>query len=287
LSDPHLPGRNQPLKEKALQTIAAWPDLSALAVTGDLCQRRGSPAEYASAKAFFGHLSKPFWPITGNHDYIYSDAPGPNGRLAKAGPAERAEKLQRFKAAFGLREVYYSRRLGEYLLLFLSADDLETSRLTALSSPQLAWARAELARHQGRPTIVFFHGPLKGTAEGVNLYVGNPDFHAQPEEAIDRLLADFPQICLWVSGHIHLAPTNRNYLGPASLYQGRVVNLHVADMDGRSYLDADRVETTSHSGLWSYSLFLQPDRVTVKVFDHAQDRWLPEVERMVKAPVKK
>ena len=37
LSDPHLPGRILPVKEKALQTINSWADVDRVAVVGDIC----------------------------------------------------------------------------------------------------------------------------------------------------------------------------------------------------------------------------------------------------------
>jgi len=82
--------------------------------------------------------------LVGNHDYIYDDATSAKGGRIRAGPASRAEKLQRFKTTFGLDEVYASRRVGNYLLIFMSTDHLLSRYLAHVSDRQLEWLRAEL-----------------------------------------------------------------------------------------------------------------------------------------------
>jgi predicted MPP superfamily phosphohydrolase len=136
LSDPHLPGRILPVKEKALQTINSWADVDMVAVVGDICNDLGIKEEYAFAKNFFSRLKAPLYPVTGNHDYIYEDAKV-FGKRVKASPEARRAKLDLFKETFGLTDWRYSRKAGPYLLLFLSVDSLSSSLLAELSEESL------------------------------------------------------------------------------------------------------------------------------------------------------
>jgi len=71
LSDLHLPGRNLEAKERAVDHVNSWSDVHSVVLLGDICDRRGTEEEYAFAKQFLSRLRKPYYPITGNHDYLY------------------------------------------------------------------------------------------------------------------------------------------------------------------------------------------------------------------------
>ena len=180
LGDPHLPGRELPAKESLLQTINGWDDIDRVVVLGDICKSTGTAAEYAVAKEFFSRLDKPIRLIAGNHDYIYEDEANSEGRAVKASPATRRQKLARFAETFGMKEIYGSERVGNYLLVYLSTDDLESGYLAKLSEERVAWLAALLARYRDLPTIVFFHAPLAGTLKTYNEYANAPGFIAQP-----------------------------------------------------------------------------------------------------------
>lgn len=265
LGDLHLPGNNLTIKENALQTLNQWDDVEAVVAVGDLCESDGSPEEYRMIRAFFEKLKKPLLPIAGNHDFIYSWSK--KGTKSVRGDAEnREEKLRRFRETFGLSSAYYSKTVGDYALIFLSTD--APGHLAEISPEQTAWFRNELERHRQRPTIVFFHAPLDGTLERYNTRVNKPNFIAQPAETIRTLLADNPQVFLWVSGHTHTAPDRESFASPVNLYDGRVMNIHCTDLQDR--------ET-----VWTNSLFLYPERVVVRTYDHAKGEWLPEFEREI------
>ena len=136
LSDPHLPGRILPVKEKALQTINSWADVDRVAVVGDICNDLGTKEEYAFAKNFFSRLKAPLYPVTGNHDSIYEDAKA-LGKRVKSSPEARRARLDLFKETFGLTDWRYSRKAGPSLLLFLSVDSLSSSLLAELSEESL------------------------------------------------------------------------------------------------------------------------------------------------------
>jgi 3',5'-cyclic AMP phosphodiesterase CpdA len=268
LGDPHLPGKHLPAKEAVLRTINGWADVDRVVVLGDICEVRGTAEEYAFAKQFFSALSKPAHFLVGNHDYIYEDGTAARGGRIRGSPESRAAKLQRFREAFGLERVYSSRRVGNYLLVFLSTDHLLSPHLAQISNRQLDWLRDELTRHRGTPTAIFFHAPLRGTLLDFNDRANNDDFVAQPHEALRELLLQNRQVFLWVAGHMHVPPTNESYRSAINLFEGYVTTVHVTDMQ--------------RERIWTTSLLLFPDRVIVKTFDHKKGAWVEELERTVK-----
>ncbi len=279
LADSHLPVRTELVHDVAkqlrletakgnvLQDINEWNDVAKVAVLGDITADRGTAEEYAFAVQYFAKLQKPICPIVGNHDYMYADALSDTGKRLRATAEERQEKLGRFKAAFHLPEVYYSQKDAGYLLLFLSPDSLNGKFLTEISPRQLAWMQQQLDANPELPTIVFFHAPLAGTLAPYNKEANTPNFIAQPEAALAELIQRHPQIFLWVSGHTHTPATNASFASSVNVYAGQVTNIHNADMDRET--------------IWTNSLYLYPERVVVKTFDHKSGAWLPQLERTI------
>lgn len=268
LGDPHLPGRKIELKEQVLAKINSWDDVEMVVAVGDICAEFGTDAEYAAAGDFFGRLHKPFFPITGNHDFYYRTPSGPDGRLVQGNKESQQEKLGLFRKTFGLSSHYYSRHLGRYLLVFLSAD--HSDYLAGISDQQLAWLRRELHKNNRTPTLVFFHAPLRGTLRDYRRFINTSSFIAQPEEAIHDILAGNPQVFLWVSGHTHTSPLEESYAAPVNLYAGQVTNIHNTDM--------------KKGTIWTNSLYLYPDRVVIRTYNHEENIWLPQLDRTVLTP---
>ncbi len=268
LGDPHLPGKQLPAKEAVLRTVNGWPDVDRVVVLGDICEDRGAADEYAFAKQFFASLGKPTHFLAGNHDYIYEDAPSARGGRIRGGPDSRAAKLRRFRETFGLEEMYSSRRVGSYLLVFLSTDHLLSPHLAQISDRQLNWLRDELRKHRATPTVIFFHAPLRGTLLDFNDHANKDDFVAQPQTELRELLRQNRQVFLWVAGHMHVSATNESYRSAVNLFEGQTMTVHVTDMQ--------------RERIWTTSLFLFPDRVVVKTFDHKRGAWVADLERTVK-----
>lgn len=268
LGDTHLPGENLAQKERVIETINRWQDVDMVVVVGDVCADYGTPAEYAAARTFFDKLRKPLLPIAGNHDFIYASPESGHAGFNTGSPASQQAKLQLFRETFGLNQHYYSKDVGNYLLLFLSTD--HPNFAAGISAPQLEWLRAQLASRRNRPTIVFFHGPLTGTQHTFKHYVNSPHAIAQPENALHRIIIDNPQLFLWVSGHTHTPATEVSYAAPINLYAGQVWNIHNTDM--------------KHATIWTNSLLLYPDKVVVKTYNHQDNVWLPELERTIPTP---
>lgn len=268
LGDPHLPGRQLDVKEKTLATINSWPDVELVAAVGDICVDFGTDAEYAAVKDFFAKLDKPLVAITGNHDYLYATPAGSAGGLMPGIRESQEAKLRKFAETFGVQSLYSSRRMGNYLLIFLSADNPDFQ--IGISAAQLDWLRQELENNRQTPTIIFFHGPLQGTLRDYRHWVNKPAAIAQPSEELHEILVDNRQIFLWVSGHTHTPPSEESYASPINLYAGRITNIHNTDMN--------------KGQIWTNSLYLYPDRVLVKTYSHQDQDWLKHFDRIIAPP---
>jgi predicted phosphodiesterase len=268
LADPHLPGKYLAAKTAVLERVNGWADVERVVVLGDICEDRGTAEEYAFAKQFFSALRKPAEYLVGNHDYIYQDETTAKGGRIRGSPESRAAKLQRFKETFRLDEVYSSLRVGNYLFIFLATDHLLSPHFTQLSGRQLDWLRDQLGRHRDTPTAIFFHAPLRGTLLDFNKRANRDDFVAQPHEELRGILRENRQVFLWVAGHMHVSPANESYRSAVNVFEGQVTTVHVTDMQ--------------RERIWSTSLFLFPDRVVVKTFDHKKGAWVEDLERTAK-----
>ena len=268
LGDPHLPGRDLENKKQVLKEINSWDDVESVIAVGDICEVFGTDAEYAQATDFFSTLHKPLFPIAGNHDYFYRSPSGPERELVAGSQASQQEKLRKFRETFGLKNYYYSTKVGGYTLIFLSAD--HDRYLSGMSAQEITWFRAELAKKPQQPTIIIFHGPLAGTLRTYKPFINTPDFIAQPVETIHEILVSHPQVFLWVSGHTHTSPLEESYASPVNVYAGQVTNIHNKDMN--------------RGVIWTNSLFLYPDKVVIKTFDHHEEKWCPELERVIMLP---
>jgi 3',5'-cyclic-AMP phosphodiesterase len=268
IGDPHLPGKDLPAKISALRTIDGWPDIDRVVVLGDICKESGTSEEYAAAKTFFDRLRKPTRFVAGNHDYIYSDEKNTLGMRVKALRDFRRVKLERFVETFGLSGVYDLERLGGYLMIYLSTDDLESAHLTQISDSQLDWLQKRLTENKTVPTLIFFHAPLAGTLHNYNEQANTPSFIAQPTGRLHNLILENPQIFLWISGHMHVPATSESFSAPVNLYGGRVMNIHNPDMERKT--------------IWTNVLRLYPDRVVIRTWDHAKGDGLEGLERTIR-----
>ena len=265
--DPHLPGKHPQMKEEVLEHINEWKDIDMVVAMGDLCSKTGTVEEYTYVKTYFSKLKKSLSVITGNHDFIYMDELDSNDKLQHASKEIQEAKLKRFQTTFNLPKLYYSMVKESYLLLFLSADD--PNHLAELSKEQLAWLEQELQSHPKMPTIVFFHAPLENTLETYNRWVNTPNFVAQPKKKIHELLQANPQLFLWVSGHTHTSAKEASFASKVNQYE-HVTNIHNSDMN--------------KDIIWTNSLFLEENFVSIKTYDHSKQEWIDTLDRHVAVP---
>lgn len=265
--DPHLPGKHPQMKEEVLEHINEWKDIDMVVAMGDLCSKTGTVEEYTYVKTYFSKLKKPLSVITGNHDFIYMDELDSNDKLQHASKEIQEAKLKRFQTTFNLPKLYYSMVKESYLLLFLSADD--PNHLAELSKEQLAWLEQELQSHPKMPTIVFFHAPLENTLETYNRWVNTPNFVAQPKKKIHELLQANPQLFLWVSGHTNTSAKEASFASKVNQYE-HVTNIHNSDMN--------------KDIIWTNSLFLEENFVSIKTYDHSKQEWIDTLDRHIAVP---
>jgi predicted MPP superfamily phosphohydrolase len=278
LGDPHLPGNRPEAKRKVLQDINRWSDVDFVVAVGDICSTTGTEKEYAYARKFFSALEKPFFAVVGNHDYVFSDrAYTEHGSFLLSDPQERSRKLNRFLSTFEMRDLSYTRTLGNYHLIFLSLDSLEGKTYAEFSEKTLKWLAYELFSHRDKTVLIFTHAPLWPP----QVTSANPKlvhFVSQPQAELLGLVMKNPHLRLWLSGHVHLGPLNPNGVGPANNL-GKMTVINTCDIDGRSILDGTDLNLQAHNTIWSSSVFLYPDKIVVKVYDHSHQQWLEKLTR--------
>ena len=268
LGDPHLPGKNIEAKEHVIQNINAWNDVDMVIAVGDICEDRGTDEEHTAVRMFFDKLNKPLYPIVGNHDFIYEDILSSKGNRVRATASSSEAKLERFRETFRLPTIYYEKKVGPYLLIFLSAD--QSDFLARISEKQMEWLHTELDNNPKTPTLIFFHAPLKGTLHDYKSKANTPDYIAQPSAIIHDILMKNPQVFLWISGHTHTSPKEESFASSINVYEKRITNIHNADMNRET--------------IWTHSLFMYPDKIIVMTYDHKRGAWLPELERTILPP---
>jgi len=278
LGDPHLPGNRPEAKARVLQDINGWEDVARVVVVGDLCQTTGTEREYTFARDFFRELVKPLSLVGGNHDYVFSDAAfASEGVFRLATPAERSRKLDRFMRTFGRQELSSTLDLAGYHLVFLTIDSLDGQTFARISEERLKWLEWTLYENRQRPTLVFTHAPLwppQVTASDPKLQ----HYVSQPQDRLLALIQKNPQVVLWVAGHVHLGALNPVAIGPANRI-GATTVINNGDLDGRSLLNGTAPPLQPHTTIWSTSLYLHPDKIAVRVYDHTAGAWLPQLDR--------
>jgi hypothetical protein len=127
-------------------------NLSAVLPLGDGQHWTGTLADYArSYDPTWGRLKAISRPVPGNHDYESPGASGYfdyfNGSDALTGPAGERGKG------------WYSYDVGTWHVIALNSECAEVGGCGA-GSPQEQWLRADLAAHQARCTLAYWHRPL-------------------------------------------------------------------------------------------------------------------------------
>jgi len=65
----------------------------------------------------------------------------------------------------------------------------------------------------------------------------------------------------------HTPPTNENYASEINLYEKQVTNIHNCDMN--------------RATIWTNSLYLYPDKVSVRTFNHKTGAWVEKLDRTI------
>jgi len=283
LGDPHLPGSNLANKKHAIAEINTWKDVDLVTVLGDMCATTGTDKEYRYAKSFFSHLQQKTVFIVGNHDYVFKDLTGESQGYSLGSPQSCSKKLANYIKTFDVKDLYHSRKLGPFRLVFLSLDSLAGNYYAQLSAKQLQWLDWTLHQHPQEPTIIFCHAPVWGP-EVLQISPKMAHFMIQPMAEVAGIIKKHRQVFLWAAGHVHFGAFNKMQQHPAMLFGGQVANIVACDIDGRSILQGSSLDLESHHNLWTRSLFLYEGRVEVKTYDHIKKEWIPELTKIIDVP---
>lgn len=277
VSDAHYPsktnrllnptGRAKKIKQKlaAVRDINSWSDVNLVVFPGDTVQQTGSEHDYQDAKSFVDKFNKPVLLIPGNHEYMYKDI-HKNGKLVRGTEKDKEARLQLFLDTFHMKNEYYTKNMAGYRLIFLSPEPASGKYLTELSAKELGWLDKTLTKYSAEPTIIFFHAPLYGTLAKYTPLVNAGNFIAQPKQKLETILLRHPQIKLWVSGHTHTPPTNPSFAAPINYYHG-ILDVHNPTWDGKQ--------------VWTNSLYLYPDKIVIKTYDHKKHKFMPQFTRTI------
>lgn len=141
-------------KLAAVRDINSWSDVELVTIVGDIVHRTGSPEEYDAARKFVAGIKKPLALVPGNHEFMYEDTLGPDGHLRRGSPDFRRKKLARYQETYGQKELYYTRNIGKYLLVFCAPDETDGVYLTEMSAVQQGWLAKTLQANRARPTLI-------------------------------------------------------------------------------------------------------------------------------------
>ncbi|HNX77265.1 MAG TPA: metallophosphoesterase [Candidatus Rifleibacterium sp.] len=224
MADLHARPESLPLLQKAVSRVNSLKDIYALAITGDLCSRLGTREEYEVLAQGLKGLKVPSYAVPGNHDILYQDNLI-NGEKKRAAPAIKKAKQELFKKTLNLKSLYYSRKVGGHLLIFLPNDTLSGIPCVLPSDDAFEFLLKTLRENRNLPTIIFCHAPLTGSY-GDKRTMPPIQANAQPARKLANILKNNPQIYLWFAGHLHITPSQKYYNAPFNKVGGVTV-IHV------------------------------------------------------------
>ncbi len=278
LSDLHLPLREKKFpfrdeqeiiraaKMQLLANVNSWKDVDEAAILGDLAARYGWEEEFAWVDTYLNNLRMPWYAIAGNHDYAYVNKTDEPGKLKRGTYAEKQAKLLAFTKRYRLPGVYYARSIGNCRLLYLAPDACSDLNVE-LSSEQLTWLEREISTHSQAPILFFCHAPLLGTLRNYHKRINTPGTTAQPADKLSTILAACPNGSLWLSGHTHTSVSNDSFADDrVNRYNANLVNIHNTTLDSRH--------------LYTNSIYLYPDKIVIRTYDHTKGKWLDNLERV-------
>jgi acid phosphatase type 7 len=159
--------------------LSAGPDL--VLALGDTQYEAGSLEDHlASYHPTWGRFKAITRPAVGNHEYGTTRASGYfdyfNGVGNRTGLAGERGKG------------YYSFDIGAWHLIALNSNCSETGITCGPGSPQEQWLRADLAAHESRCTLAYWHHPLFSSGQGGNHPTMHGTFQALYEAKADLVL---------------------------------------------------------------------------------------------------
>ena len=145
-------------KVKARDEINGWKDVDLKVFTGDMVEMYGSMKQMEEAKQFIDgfHGEKSF--LAGNHELFYREELK-NGKPVMADPSLRKAHEENYEKVFG--PLHSTKKLGQYLLVFLSPEDTDGKFPVAMSKEEMEWLKSDLQKvGKEVPVVVSIHVPM-------------------------------------------------------------------------------------------------------------------------------
>lgn len=269
MADLHARPESLPLLKKAVDRVNNLKDIMGLAIVGDLCSKLGTRSEYETLQNGLKGAKIPIYAVPGNHDILYKDYLI-GGEKKRGTPAEKKAKHELFKKTLNLRSLYYSRKIGGHLLIFLPNDALSAIPCSFPSDDAYDFLRQALRENRNLPTIIFSHAPLEGSY-GDKRTMPPIQANAQPSARLKRLLQNNPQVYLWFAGHLHITPSQKYFNFPGNRV-GKVNVVHVPP----SQIHAS----------WVQVVRLSPKGAIVKTLDVKSGKYLKRHTRVFRPNIK-
>jgi Icc-related predicted phosphoesterase len=248
MADPQLHMNPDSLKhaETAMEDLADLPH-DFLVVLGDLVQNK--PQYFADyERLILKPSTKPIYSIAGN--------------------AELGAGLEAYQECAGL-PLYYSiyRRGIRFIFTSVTAVTGPKTHICNLGDEQLAWLRNELASDTTTTTIIAFHAPVFETtwrSEDRESLPFPGSMYLKESAEMRALFAEYPNVKLYIHGHLHHAYGIRDELGRGEYcLEDGVLHVSVG-------------ATANNRG--SSVLYIGSDKIVAKVRDHANRRWQTKFE---------
>ena len=185
-----------------------------------------------------------------------------------AGNAELGAGLDAYQKCSGLPLYYTIYRRGiRFIFTSVTGVTGPKTHICNLGDKQLAWLRRELASDLKSTTIIAFHAPVFETTwhsedREATPFPGSMYLKESPE--MRALFAQYPNVKLFVHGHLHHAYGVRDQFGRGEYCLDKGV-LHIS------------VGATANNR-GSSVLFIGQEKIVAKVRDHANRRWLDKFD---------
>ncbi len=208
LSDLHLPRSESQI---ILDNRAYLARADFVTLLGDMVRCYGTDTEYGAVNDFVSGLATPYTAVCGNHEWYFEEfdeISGIYGEVwAQASNAHQRAAQEKFRAFYGVEELWrsFDSPLGHFV--FLGLDLVESQKQECLSQAQLhfLWNQLEIAGE--KPLFVFCHAPLILRKRLEMVYYeaqrsGSVELVGELRQALETRAAP----TFWMSGHVHLHP---------------------------------------------------------------------------------
>lgn len=277
LADLHIPlGMKQKrmlLKDSEFLQQQDWAIL-----LGDVVAHSGSSEEYRQADRFVQAINLPYSVVSGNHEICVDPYPtGDDDGDALASPQMQLEQARRFNRFWKIDSCFQAIDDPRAKLLLLGLDKMDSDGCTTLSPEHEAWLIDQLSTSVDKPLIVFSHMPIyNARLDQIRYYRAGTRPYYAPSERVEQLLTARKRLTFWISGHLHLAPSNPLF-EPYQAYRG-LWQVHCPDTWGYGRPNNRDWRPSNYRGLFLRSLVLKSDRLSILTTDMAARKTIDLVQ---------